>query len=178
MSTTSFTTCVCLSLVRKESSSATVNPCALLLLLIWYTNFILCVLDSQSNCISVIVAHVKFVSAQVMCGIAFLCMVVTACSMFLVRSSHCLVIQHKLYAFVSPTIFSNRHFFQAVNLQMCTRYTPACKYSLTHTEGLELPHSTSGSQACAHASCPPSVPHTVTSLKARVLSGRSIVASP
>ena len=107
---TSFTTCVCLSLVRKGISSATVNPCALLLLLIWYTNFIMCVLDLQSNCISVIVAHVKFVSALVMCGIAFLCVVVTACSMSLVGSSHCLVIQHNLYAFVSPTIFSNCHF--------------------------------------------------------------------
>ena len=113
MSTTSFTTCVCLSLVRKGISSATVNPCALLLLLIWYTNFVLCVLDSQSNCISVIVTHVKFVSVLVMCGIAFLCVVVTAYSMFLVRSSHCLVIQHKLYAFVSPTIFSNRHFYSS-----------------------------------------------------------------
>ena len=61
---------------------------------------------------------------------------------------------------------------------MCTSYTPACKHSLTHTEGLELPPSTSGLRASAHASCLPSVPHTVTGLKARVLSGRSIVASP
>ena len=42
MSTTFFTTCVCLSPVRKGISSATVKPCTLLLLLIWYTNFVLC----------------------------------------------------------------------------------------------------------------------------------------
>ena len=66
-------------------------------------------------------------------------------------------------------------FTLSVNLQMCTRYAPACKHSLTHTDGLELPPYTSGSRACAHASC---MPHTVTSLKAQVLSGRSIVAGP
>ena len=37
----------------------------------------------QSNCTSVIVAHVKLVSALVM-WLAFSCVVVTACSMFLV----------------------------------------------------------------------------------------------
>ena len=48
MSTTSFTTCVCLSLARKGISSATVNPCTLLLMMIWYTNFVLYVLNGKA----------------------------------------------------------------------------------------------------------------------------------
>ena len=54
-------------------------------------------------CISVVVE--VCICSSVVFGIAFLCVVVTARSMFLVRSSHCVVIQQKLYicAFVNST---------------------------------------------------------------------------
>ena len=69
------------------------KPFILLLFFIIYTNVF--VLFCTHNCISVIVE--VCICSSVVFGIAFLCMVVTAWSMFLVRSSHCVVIQQKLY---------------------------------------------------------------------------------
>ena len=88
----------CFSLVRKRNPSTIVNPCTLLLLLIWYPNIFV------SYCMLWMAKQLYFshcsphkVCIFLVMWLAFLCVVVTALSMFLVRSSPCLVFQHKLY---------------------------------------------------------------------------------
>ena len=69
-------------------------------------------------------------------------------------------------------------FLKLCSWQTCTSYTPAC-VTLTanvHRDRHSAPSSTSGSLARAHASCPLSIPLHKFSLKALVLSNRSIAA--
>ena len=105
------------------------NPFTLLLLFIIYTNvFVLYCMFCIHNCISVVVE--VCICSSVVFGIAFLCVVVTALSMFLVRSSHCLVIQQKLYicAFVNPTSchFAGPLLYHAL---FCTTVTLLCWFA-------------------------------------------------
>ena len=79
------------------------NPFTLLLFIFYTDVFVLHCMFCIHNCISVVVE--VCICSSVVLGIAFFCVVVTAGSMYLVRSSRCVVIQQNVYicVFVNPT---------------------------------------------------------------------------
>ena len=151
MSSTSSTTCVsfkmaCLSQVIKR------NPyysCCCYGTLI-YLSHIVC---------SVIVAHIKFICSSdvwhcfLVCGCD--CMKHVPCKVFTLPGHPTQVV----CAFVNQTISPVASFLHAMKLaNMYKVHTSLQTLTDRHTEGLELPPSTSDLQAYTHASCPLSMP--------------------